>query len=359
MSKLRYVSGNHGKSTDLTPEKLEARASIEPIGDLNELCESGITGGATRRQLDPYAVSAGTESSREALPCYNDAPMKPPLFPIIAVLLLVACSAPADDESVTQATAAGPSEIQVSVASDDFAVGTPRVPFVLNDGPDQVADAESVEVTAFDLSSDTPEAVWSGEATNYSDFEVPYWTINPAIGRAGAWGLLADITLRDGRQVQAQFAIQVEAQSSSPAIGDQAPRSQNSTLSTEPDISKLTSGSDPVPGLYEMTVAEAVASGLPTVVSLATPAFCQTRICGPVIGSVESVYDDFGDRANFIHLEIYKEFDTLTLADEVEEWGLTSEPWTFVLDGDGIVAARLGGPVSPRELTGALLPLLQ
>ena len=284
--------------------------------------------------------------------------MKSLLFSVIVALLLVACSDPAD-EPATQATAAGPSEIQVFVASDDFAIGSPRVPFVLYDGPEQVANAESVMVTAFDLSSDTPEAAWSGEATSYGDFEVPYWTINPAIARAGAWGLLADITLRDGDKVQAQFAIQVEAQSSSPAIGDRAPPSQNRTLATEPDISKLTSGSNPVPGLYEWTVAEAVASGRPTVVSLATPAFCQTRICGPVIGSVESVYDDLGNKANFIHLEIYKEFDTLTLADEVEEWGLSSEPWTFVLDGDGIVAARLGGPISPRELTDALLPLLQ
>lgn len=284
--------------------------------------------------------------------------MKLSIFLLITALFLVACGAPTEQEQTAQATVAGPSEIQVFVASDDFALGAPRVPFVLYSGPDQVADARSVQVTAFDLSSDTAEAVWSGEAINYSDFEVPYWTVKPAIGRAGAWGLLTDITLGDGDTVQAQFAIQVEDKSKSPEVGEQAPPSENRTLDTEPDITRLTSGSDPIPGLYQMTVAEAVASGRPTVVSLATPAYCQTRICGPVIGSVENVYNDFGDRANFIHLEIYKDFDSLTLADEVEEWRLSSEPWTFVLDRDGKVAARLGGPISPRELTAALLPLL-
>lgn len=277
---------------------------------------------------------------------------------IAALLFLAACQAPVEPNAATAAQVAGATEIQIVVAGDDFAVGAPRVPFVLYSGPDQVADARSVQVTAFDLSADDAAPEWSGEATNYSDFEVPYWTVNPEIGRAGPWGLLADITLQDGDVEQAQFAIQVEETPSSPEVGEQAPLSENRTLATEPDIAKLTSGRDPVPGLYQMTVAEAVASGRPTVVSLATPAFCQTRICAPVIGSVEGVYGEYGDQANFIHLEIYKDFDSLTQADEVEEWALSSEPWTFVIDGDGIVTARLAGPVSPRELTAALLPLL-
>jgi hypothetical protein len=57
-------------------------------------------------------------------------------------------------------------------------------------------------------------------------------------------------------------------------------------------------------------------------------------------------------------MEIYKEFNPLVLADEVDEWRLSSEPWIFVLDPEGKVVARLGGPVSPRELSAALEPLL-
>jgi hypothetical protein len=284
--------------------------------------------------------------------------MKASIILLFIAILPVACATPAGPEVDKQAPVVAASEIQVLIASDDFAVGAPRVPFVLYSGPDQVADARSVHVTAYDLSSDSAAPEWRGEAVNYNDFEVPYWTVNPAVGRAGPWGLLADVTLQDGATVQAQFAIQVEDKSKSPEVGEKAPPSENRTLATEPNIALLTSGLDPVAGLYQMTVAEAVASDRPTVVSLATPAYCQTRICAPVIGSVESVYAELGDRANFIHLEIYKDFDSLTLADEVEEWGLSSEPWTFVLDRDGVVSARLGGPVSPRELTAALLPLL-
>jgi hypothetical protein len=94
------------------------------------------------------------------------------------------------------------------------------------------------------------------------------------------------------------------------------------------------------------------------VITFATPAFCQTDICAPVVDSVEAVYEEFGAQANFIHVEVYKLFDPLTIADEVTEWGLSSEPWTFVLDENGAVVARLGGPVSPQEITAVLEPLL-
>ena len=78
-----------------------------------------------------------------------------------------------------------------------------------------------------------------------------------------------------------------------------------------------------------------------------------------MVNSVKAVYRQLKDQVNFIHIEVYKTFNPLVYADEMEQWRLVSEPWTFVLDKNGKVAARLGGPVSPRELTAALTPLLQ
>jgi hypothetical protein len=279
------------------------------------------------------------------------------------VLVLAACGGSSEPTAEPQSTEAaavpsGVSEIQIAVATNDFAVGTPRIPFLLFDGPEEVADAQSVQITAFDLSLATRQAGWSGAAINYSDYEVPYWVVYPEIETAGNWGLLAEVTLADGSVVQAPFSVQINGQSESPAIGSPAPASQNRTLETEPDIAKLTSGTEPEPGLYQMTVAAALESGRPTVVTLATPAFCQTRVCTPVVNSVEAVYDEYNEQVNFIHLEIYKDFESLEPADEVAEWGIPSEPWTFVIDADGNVTARFGGPISPRELTEALAAVL-
>ena len=287
------------------------------------------------------------------------------LFPLV---WLMACGRDDTSNTPTSPTATsptispvqidGPSSLQTFVVTDDFAIGQPRVPFVLYDGPATVATAQAVTIQVFDLSQDDPVEVWRGNATGYNDYAVPYWIVRPEIPRPGNWGFGATVTLVDGTVTQTQFVIAVTEESQLPAVGTRPPASQNRTLATEPDISKLTSGQNPVPGLYQMTVAEALDSGKPTVVTFATPAFCETAICVPVVSSVEEVYRQMGDKVNYIHLEIYKEFNPLVQADEVAEWNLSSEPWTFVLDSEGKIVAALGGPVSPQELMDELAQVL-
>lgn len=277
---------------------------------------------------------------------------------LVSLFLLSACGRQ-PEPAPTAAAIGDPSSVQLIIPTEDFALDTPRVPLVLYEGPDRVANAQQVVITAVDLSDDTRPGVWTGPATSYSDYAVPYWVVYPDFPHPGVWGLHAEITRADGTVTQAQAVIEVAETPQTPAVGRQPPASQNRTLATEADIHKLTSSQNPNPALYQMTVAEAMASDRPSVIVFATPAFCQTAVCAPVVESVEAVYDEHGEQANFIHLEIYKEFNpSLVLADEVEQWQLNSEPWTFVLDADGRVAARLGGPVSPRELTAVLLPLL-
>lgn len=286
--------------------------------------------------------------------------MKRPLLILsTTIFVLAACSAPPTAPEPTPVVETQLSAIQIAVASDDFEVGQPRLPLILFDGPRRVADVQQMRVTAFDLALEEREPGWTGSAINYSDYEVPYWVLYPEVPTAGFWGFVADITLADGSTTQAQFTIEVVAETTSPSIGDEPPATENRTLATEADIHKLTSGLDPIRDLYQMTVAEALVSSRPTVVTIATPAFCTSALCAPVVGSVEAVYEELGDQVNFIHLEVYKTFDPLEFADEVFEWGLDSEPWTFVIDSDGRVGAKFGGPLSPRELTMALNTLLQ
>ncbi|MFQ5409041.1 MAG: thioredoxin family protein [Anaerolineales bacterium] len=287
--------------------------------------------------------------------------MKLRTLPIVfgAALLSAACSGQSAETPPLSESPTGLSDLQIAVASADFETGAPRVPLILFNGTERVADVQSLQIATFDLAGGTPTATgWSGAAENFSDYEVPYWVVYPEIPAAGYWGLSANVALADGSHVQAQFVIETVAEAPGPQPGDPAPASYNRTLATERDIALLSSAFEPVPALYEQTVADALATGRPTVVAFSTPAFCQTQLCAPVLDSVESVYADFGDRANFIHIEVYKDFETFEFADEMTEWDLNSEPWVFLIDADGAVAARFGGPLSPRELTAALQPLL-
>jgi hypothetical protein len=73
-----------------------------------------------------------------------------------------------------------------------------------------------------------------------------------------------------------------------------------------------------------------------------------------VVNTLKAIRADYAGRVNFIHVEIYESFNPLVYGPEMEQWGLPSEPWTFVLDQAGAVTHRFGGPVSPRELSAAL-----
>ncbi len=272
-------------------------------------------------------------------------------------LFLAACGGPAAAPTAT-AIVSGPSALSIAVASNDFSIGRPRVPFVLFIGSQPISDARSVVLTAFDLSSGTPVPGWSGEATSYSDYDTPYWVVTPELPAPGFWGLGAVVTLADGTALQGQFTIETLADVSGPAIGEVPPAIETRTVATEPDMAKLTSDPAPEPALYALSVAEAMASGKPSVIVFATPGYCESRLCAPVVDSVKAVRADHAEQANFVHVEIYESFNPLTYGPEMEQWGLPSEPWTFVLDADGRVTERFGGPVSPRELAAALEPVV-
>ena len=159
--------------------------------------------------------------------------------------------------------------------------------------------------------------------------------------------------------VQSQFTIDMQAESKGVALGETAPASQNRTLATEPDISKLSSGTEADPAFYQMTVQEALASERPSVVGFITPGLCQTQWCAPVLDTVVEVRDEVGDEAvNFIHIEVFNDFQALTVVPEMGEWGLDTEPWVFVLDKNGHVTAKFNGPLAPQELSEALAGVL-
>jgi hypothetical protein len=115
--------------------------------------------------------------------------------------------------------------------------------------------------------------------------------------------------------------------------------------------------------MHQMTIADAVTSGRPTLIVFATPAFCVTRVCGPTKQMVDQLYPQYKDEVNFIHVEPYelepaRSGEGLIPVPAVGEWGLPTEPWAFIIDKEGNVAAKFEGIVAPSELEEALQNVL-
>lgn len=101
------------------------------------------------------------------------------------------------------------------------------------------------------------------------------------------------------------------------------------------------------------TSLDAVLGTGTVVLSVATPRFCQTAVCGPVVDVLEDVKADLGATATFVHAEVYTDAGNTTTP-VVDELQLPSEPWTWVINADGVVVDRFDGPVVPSLLRDAI-----
>ena len=151
--------------------------------------------------------------------------------------------------------------------------------------------------------------------------------------------------------------LAVHAHSSTPAIGARAYPSQTPTLaSTHGNLRQLTTRVPADRALLRFSIAGSLRAHVPFVVTFATPRWCTSRTCGPVVDVVDRVRRTFGDTAiRFIHVEIYAGNDPRNGRNRwVKEWHLPSEPWTFLVGRDGRIKAKFDGTVSVRELSQAI-----
>ncbi len=93
----------------------------------------------------------------------------------------------------------------------------------------------------------------------------------------------------------------------------------------------------------------------PVVLLFATPALCQSRTCGPVVDIAEQVRAENGKGVTFIQQEIFQDNDPgKPYRQQVLAWRLPTEPWAFVIDRRGRIAARFEGVFSVGELARAV-----
>lgn len=206
-----------------------------------------------------------------------------------------------------------------------------------------------------------------GTVETHEAGETGVYVANVEFDSPGDWAVEVSGSV-DGQPIEpVSPRFPVRERSLSVAVGEPAPRSVQTVLSDVPDISEIDTSDPPNPDMHDMTIAEAVTSGDPTVIVFATPAFCVSQICGPTKEMVDQLYEEYRGQANFVHVEPYDvprvrsgECTSLfeCLVPAVDEWGLRTEPWVFLVDGEGNVAAKFEAIVTLDELKQALTPLL-
>ena len=264
--------------------------------------------------------------------------------------------------------------LRVFAAATDIGLGTARVPLNIQmlDGARFDDAADRLEVTYTPPQS--PDGPNLAKARLVDDLTWREWPVRSGVYTAtmtfdvvGFWQVSVRAT-DDDNLLSGRTGILVKSGTDAPDIGDTAPLSRTKTTPADGDLRAITSAPNPDPDLYAISFDDAVASGLPTVITFSTPAYCQSATCGPQTEVLSQLDDTFKGRANFIHVEIFDNpQEMLDTGDPslgvespvIHEWGFRTEPWTFVVDGSGTVVARFESFTTVLEIEESLIRVLE
>jgi hypothetical protein len=253
-----------------------------------------------------------------------------------------------------------------------FYVGTNRFPFgVFTAGRDQITDAQ---VAIYATPGRSPKGAAIGpftarieDLTTKAAFRAKTTADDPSAAqvayvsdipfdKTGPWTFGALIKTGTGAGAY-QYSLLPSphpvGQYPAPHVGQKAPDVHTPTVGSVSNISQIDTRVPP-DDMHNDDLAN-VLGKKPVVLLFATPALCQSRVCGPVTDEAEQVKQEFGDKVAFIHQEVY---NNNRIQDgprpQMTAYGLQTEPWCFIIDRSGKVSSVLQGPFSVQELEAAV-----
>jgi hypothetical protein len=200
---------------------------------------------------------------------------------------------------------------------------------------------------------DRPTIASPAEATGvYAAEEVTF-------DRPGFYQVEVRADLGEGDARSATAAFEVVDEPVYPAPGDRAPRTENLIIGSDAPPEAIDSragieGEIPDPELHRTTIADAIRRGRPALVVFATPVYCISQFCGPVTDMVAELAQDYGEVADFIHVEIWRNYQERAINRAAAKWllrkGNVTEPWLFLIGSDGRILARWDNVVTREEI---------
>ena len=193
------------------------------------------------------------------------------------------------------------------------------------------------------------------------------WYYDATFDAAGNWAAVMTVTPPGKPAESSELDLPVKATGSAVRVGAKAPSTPTPTSATAGGVlASITTDPSPDPRFYQISEDQALAQHKPFVLVFATPAFCTSRVCGPTLDVVKAVAKGEPDMT-FIQVEPYlmhyangslqpilDATNHLQPNPATTRWGIQTEPWVYVVDGNGIVTASYEAVVVPAELTAAI-----
>ncbi len=271
-------------------------------------------------------------------------------------------------EQVVKESGARESKLVVAPAGLVFDKGPNRFPFgVFTKGNKQVSEAEVAlyfaksptskvigPLPAHVESLETKPAYRSENGSGPGEAKNVYVVPKVDFDQNGPWIGVAMLKGKDGLETSLLSGTEVGSFPDIPNVGERPPKI--TTLTAEDvggDLSKIDTRIPP-DQMHEFDFAE-VLGKQPIALVIATPALCQSRVCGPVVDVAQQVADEYEGKAAFIHQEVYVDNNpSKGVRPQLKAFNLETEPWTFLIDRHGIIRERLQGAYGVSELEQAM-----
>lgn len=272
--------------------------------------------------------------------------------------------------------AGAPQRVQVGIAASDangvrfVTQGTVDLAFAYlgSDGtgaPETgpTAIGEYVPVPGTDVSGEAPTII--------SEARGVYEAEGVTFDLAGIWRATLSPEI-DGvaRQLTVDFPVTELSDVHIPAPGEPARHTDTLTMDSKGRRGAIDSMADgsgeiPDPELHRWSIAEAIDRGRPALVLFGTPAYCASQFCGPEVTELQRFAAEYPDRAVFIHVEIWKDFNAQpqVINEGAADWLLRTmpdgsqnmtEPWLYLIGADGVIVDRWGSLFDPTDVESAL-----
>src|SRR6201996_1734489 len=268
---------------------------------------------------------------------------------------------------------ATPSHFVIAPASEVFDTGAERYPFgVFTAGQEQIDD---VEVALYFAKSShapaigplpakletlaTKPAYRSQNGTGPGEAKSVYVVPKVDFPADGSYLAVAMIKGKDGKLEATRLPSPVVGEFPQvPKVGERPPKITTLTAAdVGNDLAKIDTRVPP-DQMHKVDFAE-VLGKKPIVLVFATPALCQSRVCGPVVDVAQQVADKYEPEADFIHQEVYVDNEiSKGIRPQLKAFGLPTEPWTYLIGKEGVIKDRIEGAYGVDELEEAMQPTL-
>lgn len=268
------------------------------------------------------------------------------------LLVAGACGGGSDEPKAASTSTTVETPLNLLLGSFQVLAGTEqRLAFGVLDGQKPIGKAAQVEIA---FSQGGPGKDFA-EATRRADGidERPLHVVQHTFATPGIYTATARV---NGRTAEAAVQVIDPATSKVPVPGQPLPAVATPTTTDARGVDPICTREPDCPW-HDVSLDAALTEGKPIVLLVATPALCQSAVCGPVLDILLDVKDEFADRLRFIHAEVFTDSTGTTTTPVVQALALENEPFLFLAGADGKVVERFDGPYDREEARMALTRL--